>query len=63
MSKTIAMQETCIYCRREQYKPAVYEISNGKHPCIWCGITPPVLTQEEYEKKLLTLKSETDEVN
>lgn len=48
----IAMQVRCLYCRREQYAPAVWAISHGTHPCVWCGKTPPVLTPKEYEKEL-----------
>jgi ribosomal protein S27E len=52
MSKEIAMQVRCIYCKREQYAPAVYEISHGKHPCVWCGKTPPVMTESEWRLKI-----------
>ena len=48
----IAMQERCIYCLREQYAPAVFAVSQGKHPCVWCGKTPPMLTEKEYLKAL-----------
>ena len=51
MDKDIAMQNYCIYCNREQYAMAVYEISYGKHPCVWCGKTPPKMTYEEYRDK------------
>ncbi len=50
--KIIAMQVRCIYCDREQYAPAVVPISEGKHPCVWCGKTPPVLTEKEYRDKM-----------
>jgi uncharacterized CHY-type Zn-finger protein len=46
-----AMQTRCIYCRREQYAPAVYSISMGKEPCVWCGKTPPKMTYAEYRDK------------
>lgn len=50
---TTAMQVRCIYCKREQYAPAVYPISHGKAGCSWCGKVPPVFTtDEEYYKAL-----------
>jgi len=49
---SIAMQERCIYCGREQYAPAVWSISHGEHPCVWCGVTPPKMTEKEYAIKL-----------
>lgn len=50
MPETRALQEHCIYCGREQYAPAVLDISEGKHPCVWCGRIPPVLTEQEYRE-------------
>ena len=47
-----AMQIRCIYCKKEQYAPAVWSISYGKHPCVWCGKTSPKLNEKEYRKKL-----------
>jgi len=55
----IAMQTKCIYCLHEQHAPLVYGISRGKHPCWWCGLTPPKLTQEEYEEIIKQKKDET----
>jgi len=52
MSKEIAMQARCIYCKREQYALAVWEISHSRHPCVWCGKTPPQMTEKEYYIKL-----------
>ena len=52
MKDNIAMQDRCIYCKQEQYSPAVFEISLGKHPCVWCGKTPPVLIEKEYREEL-----------
>lgn len=50
---TVAMQTRCIYCKREQYGPAVFDISHGDHPCVWCGKTPPVFkSYEEYHQAL-----------
>lgn len=50
---TTAMQVRCIYCKREQYAPAVYPISHGEAGCSWCGKVPPVFTtDEEYYKAL-----------
>lgn len=48
----IAMQEKCIYCGKEQYKPAVWSISHGEHPCVWCGKVPPTMTVAEYMQEL-----------
>lgn len=48
----VAMQTRCIFCKREQYGPAVYDISYSKHPCVWCGKTPPVLTDAEWRERL-----------
>ena len=58
MKKDIAMQTRCISCGKEQYLPAVYSVSNGETPCVWCGITPPVLTEKEYYEKLRKLKKD-----
>jgi ribosomal protein S27E len=52
--KDIAMQSRCIYCKKEQYAMVVFDISHGEHPCVWCGKTPPVLTEAEYRKLLKT---------
>lgn len=46
-----AMQTRCIYCHKEQYAPAVWEISNGNIGCAWCGKVPPKMTYEEYHNK------------
>ena len=52
----VVMQVRCIYCKKEQYGVAVYDISFGNHPCVWCGKTPPVFnSDEEYHKILGTL--------
>jgi hypothetical protein len=51
-STEVAMQTRCIYCKMEQYGPAVHAISYGLHPCVWCGKTPPVLTYPEYNTQL-----------
>lgn len=31
------MQENCTECGKEQHAMAVWDISHGWHPCIWCG--------------------------
>ena len=46
------MQTRCIYCKREQYAPAVHAISNGEAGCAWCGKIPPILTEAEWLEKL-----------
>lgn len=60
-TKDIAMQVKCIYCGREQYAIAVYDISYGKHPCVWCGKTPPILTEKKWREKLNALKEQTND--
>jgi hypothetical protein len=49
---TIAMQVRCVHCKREQWMPAVYEISHGKSPCRWCGKMSKEMTEEEYRKEM-----------
>ena len=46
--RQVAMQVRCVNCKREQYALAVYKISHGKHPCVWCGHTPKPMTENEY---------------
>lgn len=48
----IVMQTRCIHCKREQYAIAVYSISHGKHPCVWCGKMSRKMTEDEYFKLL-----------
>jgi hypothetical protein len=48
----IAMQARCVHCKREQYAPAVYKISHGEHPCVWCGEMSERMTEEEYRSSL-----------
>lgn len=49
VEQIVVMQNRCIYCKKEQYGPAVYDISHGKHSCVWCGQTPPVIrSYDEY---------------
>lgn len=47
MSK-VAMQIYCVHCGKEQYLPAVWEISHGKEPCCWCGEMSKEMTEKEY---------------
>lgn len=57
----VAMQPRCIYCKREQYAPAVYSISHGEHPCVWCGKIPPVFkTEQEWHEAYNNEQEETD---
>lgn len=51
----VAMQSRCVYCGREQYAPAVLDISRGQHPCVWCGKTPPMMTEQEYRTAMSLL--------
>jgi hypothetical protein len=48
----IAMQVFCTNCGREQYPPLVNAISHGEEPCLYCDVTPPVLTTAEYRALL-----------
>jgi hypothetical protein len=57
------MQVRCIYCKREQYAPAVYAISHGEHPCVWCGKTPPVFTRDADWQKAMKEEPEVDPNN
>jgi hypothetical protein len=47
-----AMQSFCTNCRREQYPPLISAISHGEEPCLYCDVTPPVLTTAEYRALL-----------
>jgi hypothetical protein len=53
----LAMQEICVHCGREQYKPAVYGISTEQKPFAWCGETSPAMTLFEYKEKIRLLKA------
>ncbi len=53
----IAMQMRCIFCGKEQYAPAVFDISHGKRPCCWCGKTPNQMTVDEYSKVMSAMRS------
>jgi len=52
MSDDIAMQSRCVHCRREQYAPAVFSISHGEHPCVWCGKKSKKMTHKEWLKAI-----------
>ena len=47
------MQVRCVNCKREQYALAVSLISEGRHPCVWCGVTPEVFTDERQYRLAL----------
>lgn len=49
-----AIQFRCVFCKKEQYLPAVHAISKGEHPCVWCGKIPGRMTEVEYKKRLNT---------
>lgn len=51
-NKDIVMQARCVHCNKEQYMMAVYAISMGKEPCMWCDKLSEPMTEEEYYKKL-----------
>ena len=46
--ETLAMQDYCVHCGREQWAPAVREISNGLEACVWCGKKSTPMTEAEY---------------
>jgi hypothetical protein len=47
------MQPRCVWCKKEQYAVAVYEVSHGLGGCAWCGRTAPVFTSyREYKEAL-----------
>jgi hypothetical protein len=48
----VAMQVHCVACLREQWAPAVFEVSFGMRPCAWCGHTSTMLGEEEYRAVL-----------
>lgn len=56
----VEMQSRCVFCLREQYGPAVYAISHGEHPCVWCGVTPAPMTTAEYQRALSRAYNERD---
>ncbi len=51
--KEVVMQTSCIYCKKEQYAPAVYTVSHGEAGCAWCHKVPPVFTYvKKYREEL-----------
>lgn len=53
LTSPVVMQLRCIFCKREQYMPAVWDISFGRKPCTWCVHTPPVFTDEAAYREAL----------
>lgn len=53
MDERIVMQPRCIGCKREQYGPGVFAISHGEAGCAWCGLCPPVFTDEAAYREAL----------
>jgi len=49
--ESLAMQERCVHCSKEQYAPAVYSISKGERGCEWCGKKSEPMTQSEWMKR------------
>jgi len=47
-----AVQLRCVHCLREQYMPAVMEVSAGIAPCVWCGCTSTPMRPDEYAAAL-----------
>jgi hypothetical protein len=52
ITEDVAMQVFCTNCGREQYPPLVSAISHGEEPCLYCDVTPPVLTTAGYRALL-----------
>jgi uncharacterized CHY-type Zn-finger protein len=48
----IAMQTRCVHCKREQYALSVWQISQGKEACPWCGKMSKSMTVEEYKEAM-----------
>lgn len=48
----LAMQTRCVYCLHEQYCLAVIGVSEGQHPCVWCGQLSRRMTVDEYRAAL-----------
>jgi hypothetical protein len=46
------MQVRCIYCLREQYAMAVFEVSHGRSPCVWCGYKSAAMDERTYRAML-----------
>jgi hypothetical protein len=53
--KDLAMQSRCVYCGKEQYAPAVWRISLGEDPCVWCGKISKKMSVSDYKKAILKL--------
>ncbi len=47
-----AMQFRCVHCLREQYMLAVPGVSDGQHPCVWCGQLSARMTDQQYRDAL-----------
>lgn len=52
VKEDIAMQTRCVSCKREQYAMAVYSISRGEHPCVWCGVMGRKMSKEQYRNAM-----------
>jgi hypothetical protein len=46
------MQFRCLYCLKEQWMPAVAEISAGEAGCAWCHRSSTVMTVKQYQDAL-----------
>ena len=49
--RKLAIQIRCVWCHREQYAPAVYNVSLGKAGCSWCGKKSKKMTFKKYSDK------------
>lgn len=53
-----AKQTRCVHCLNEQFGPAVHGVSEGQHPCVWCGKLSKRMTEDEYRAALAEARAE-----
>lgn len=46
---TLAMQNRCVWCRREQYAPHILQVSRGEAWCCWCGQMSVPMNVTQYK--------------
>jgi len=50
--RAAVMQTRCVFCKQEQYGPAVYDVSMNNGACPWCGKVAGRLSEDEYARRL-----------
>lgn len=55
------MQDICIHCGKEQYAPAVWDISMGISHCVWCGKMSYQMDVKEYSRLINKLKQQHEQ--